>query len=288
MEYGQAVLTNTVIADNQAVSTGSGLYIQNFSAHLLHTTIARNRGGDGSGIHVASPDSFPHLPSTVALTNTILVSHTVGITVATGSAATLEATLWGSGSWANGTDWGGAGSITTGTINIRDDPVFAAPEAGNYHLRLGSAALDKGVNAGITTDIEGESRPFGAGYDLGADEGQPGLTVTKEPSANLIPVGTSLTYTLRLTNSDFISLTATITDILPDHVTPNGVLTWMPPLIRPGDVWMEQVVVTLEPDYAGPLTNVVQVTTEEGIRGVYTQTSTVGRLIYLPLVRRDS
>ena len=31
------------------------------------------------------------------LTNTILVSHTVGISVSVGSTATLEATLWGSG-----------------------------------------------------------------------------------------------------------------------------------------------------------------------------------------------
>ena len=45
------------------------------------------------------------------LTNTILVSHTVGISVSVGSTATLEATLWGSGVWANGNDWGGSSSL---------------------------------------------------------------------------------------------------------------------------------------------------------------------------------
>jgi hypothetical protein len=52
----------------------------------------------------------------VAVTNTILVSHTVGIRVTAGNTATLEATLWGSGPWANDTDWGGAGTVITGTL----------------------------------------------------------------------------------------------------------------------------------------------------------------------------
>ena len=126
------------------------------SLSLLHTTIARNHGGDGSGIHVAGAGS------TVALTNTILVSHTVGITVAAGNTATLEATLWGTGTWANLTDWGGAGTIRTGTINLWGDPAFVDPDAGDYHIRFGSAAIDAGVDAGVTQDIDGERRPMGA------------------------------------------------------------------------------------------------------------------------------
>ena len=48
------------------------------------------------------------------------------------------------------------------------------------------------------------------------------------------------------------------------------------------------VVVTVALDYAGPLTNVVQVTTDEGATGVYTQTSTVGfKYVYLPVVVRN-
>lgn len=51
---GNAVLTNTIIAENQAGFAGSGLYLDEASLHLLHNTFARNRGGDGSGIHVSS------------------------------------------------------------------------------------------------------------------------------------------------------------------------------------------------------------------------------------------
>jgi hypothetical protein len=36
--------------------------------------------------------------------NTILAGHTVGIYVGSGSTVSLEATLWGSGVWANDTD----------------------------------------------------------------------------------------------------------------------------------------------------------------------------------------
>ena len=85
-------LTNTVIADNQAGTVGSGLYIYSSSPRLLHTTIARNSGGDGSGVYVTD-DGFGHY-STVALTNTILVSHSVGISVTGGNTVTVNSILW--------------------------------------------------------------------------------------------------------------------------------------------------------------------------------------------------
>ncbi len=105
----------------------------------------------------------------VGMTNTILVSHTVGITVATDSTATLASTLW----YSNAADWDGEGAILTGTAerNYWGDPLFAVD---GHHLLSGSAAIDKGVNAGVTRDIDGEFRPQGGGYDLGADEA-PGL-----------------------------------------------------------------------------------------------------------------
>ncbi len=163
-------LANNVVADNRARSAGGGLYIVGSSPRLLHTTIARNGGGDDSGVYIAGTNS------TVALTNTILVSHTVGIIVAAGNTATLEATLWGTGTWANDTDWDGTGTIITGTVNLWDDPAFVDPDAGNYRILSDSAAIDAGVDAGITTDIDGNFRPTdgdcdgNAVVDIGAAE----------------------------------------------------------------------------------------------------------------------
>ncbi len=148
--FSNATLVNTVVADNRAPTVGSGLYVAGASPRLLHATIARN-WGPGGGVR-----------SSVWLTNTIIVSHTVGITVTAGNIATLNATLW----QANTADRGGAG-----TVNHSDDrsgdPAFA-PDG--YHLTAGSAAIDRGVNAGVTSDLDGQPRPSGAGYDLGADE----------------------------------------------------------------------------------------------------------------------
>jgi fibronectin-binding autotransporter adhesin len=159
--YSDPTLTNNVVADNQANTAGSGLYIvEGSSPRLLHTTIARNSGGDGSGVYVTNEDSNY---STVALTNTILVSHSVGITVTVDNTATLDSTLW----HGNTADEGGAGTIVTGTHNYWGDPLF---DADGYHLMDGSMAIDKGVDAGVTTDIDGDPRPQGSAPDLGADE----------------------------------------------------------------------------------------------------------------------
>ena len=101
----------------------------------------------------------------------------------------------------------------------------------------------------------------------------PGLTVTKQAHPDPVQAGAQLTYTLRVANTGNVTLTATITDLLPAHVTPTGVITWTPVITAPGGVWMETVGVTVEVGYEGPLTNVVRVATEEGATGVYTVTT---------------
>jgi hypothetical protein len=158
------IMVNNLIADNRASKWGSGLYISGVAdARLLHTTIVRNYGGEGSGISAYSTQS-------VILTNTILLSHTVGVYVQYGSSITLEATLWGTGEWANVSDWiVSSGSIDIGTINIWGDPAFADPDGGDYRLGPGSAALDAGVDSGILSDIDHQPRPYLA-PDLGVDE----------------------------------------------------------------------------------------------------------------------
>jgi hypothetical protein len=96
------------------------------------------------------------------MTNTIVFSHTEGIVAGEQSTVTLQATLW----HANETDYGGAGTIST--INDQSgDPAFASD---GYHLTGSSAAIDAGVNAGVSADIDGDPRPLSGGYDIGSDE----------------------------------------------------------------------------------------------------------------------
>jgi parallel beta-helix repeat protein len=160
---GDVVLTNNVVVDNQAGVNGSGIYMEAAQSRLSHTTIARNTGGNGRGVYITEfdPGGSPYY-STVAMTNTILVSHTVGIYATAGNVAILNRVLW----HGNTANTGGAGAInvineTTGT------PAFA-PDG--YHIGPGSAAIDAGVDAGVTTDIDGDARPIGPAPDIGADE----------------------------------------------------------------------------------------------------------------------
>ena len=51
------------------------------------------------------------------------------------------------------------------------DPVIGDPVLdANYRLQAGSAAIDTGVDVGVTYDIDHGLRPFGSGPDIGADE----------------------------------------------------------------------------------------------------------------------
>jgi hypothetical protein len=161
---GPVTFINNVVADNHADIEGSGLRFKGppwapAVGHLLHNTIADNRSS-GQGVYVGEY-------TTLAFTNTIIAGHhSVGITVTTGSTATLEATLW----YGNGSDTGGGGYISTGTVNVYGDPAFVNPSVWDYHLTDGSAAIDAGVDASVTADIDGDPRPIGLAPDIGADE----------------------------------------------------------------------------------------------------------------------
>jgi uncharacterized repeat protein (TIGR01451 family) len=272
---GQANLTNTIIADNQTDSHGSGLCVYFGPTQLWHATIARNSGGDGSGVYFATFGTS----GAITLTNTILVSQTIGITASAGGTATLDGVLW----FGNGSNTGGIGTINV-TNETTGNPAFAAD---GYHLTPASAALDKGVNTGVGDDIDGQPRPFGLAPDLGADEGQPALLVSKQANLPFALPGHPLTYTLYMTNTGFVDLHATITDTLPPEVTPTGVRTWTVVIPAFGGVWTGQVGVTVAPNFTGTLTNVVEVGSVEGARGAYTRSVGVGRVYYLPLVRRN-
>jgi hypothetical protein len=53
---------------------------------------------------------------------------------------------------------------------LTHDPLFLNPDYGDYHIGEASAARDAGVPSGVTIDIDGDPRPDGLGWDLGADE----------------------------------------------------------------------------------------------------------------------
>ncbi len=157
-----ARLHNTVVANNQAIS-GGGLYVMGSAPQLLHTTLAYNHyQGVGIGSYVMPRGG---IDSTAAFSNTIISNHGTAVVVDKDNTVKLESTLW----YENDVNVVGPGKIQQ-TRAYFGAPNFVAPLAGDYHIYEDSAALDVGVATEVRDDIDGEVRPGGEGYDLGADE----------------------------------------------------------------------------------------------------------------------
>jgi hypothetical protein len=141
------------------------------SATVIHNTLA---GGPSGGEAVWVGEYV-----TAALVNNIIVSYTMGITntAPTSSTVTADYTLFDN----NGTDYG---SGVSSANEVGGDPAFVDPGRADYHIGPGSATIDRGTDAGVTTDLDGDRRPFGPLPDLGADEARgwvflPLILVTK-------------------------------------------------------------------------------------------------------------
>ena len=264
LSESDATFVNNIIAENHASGTAGAVYARACSLQLLHNTIARNTSSDGIGIYATGrwedsddpPYDRVYQASSVAMTNTIVVSHTVGLYVTENNTATLEATLWGTGAWANETDWAGGGAIVTGTVNVWGDPGFIDALQGDFHIGPGSAAIDAGIDAGVTADIDNESRPNGGGFDIGADEAPYPLMIRKDDYPDPVSPGSALTYTITVGNTSEEPLgNVLITDSVPSNTVftwgshgggeLSGVVSWTIPYLEVGEWVSRTMLVTV-------------------------------------------
>jgi hypothetical protein len=98
--------------------------------------------------------------------------HTVGVYA--DSHVEMNGLLWHD----NVTDTVEDGGVVFAYDPYWGDPRFAEPANGDYHLRAGSAAIDRAAPSAVDTDLDGLPRPWGGGPDLGAYESHAGFTLS--------------------------------------------------------------------------------------------------------------
>lgn len=160
-----SLVNNVVVGSGTDVVYAFGSDTGPLAALLKHNTLVADS---------ASYGVYVHAYSTMTMINNIVTGCGVsGIYVAAAtSTITADHTLF----------FGNVDDGEKGTNPIVGNPLFRNPAGFDYHLRPRSAAVDAGVDAGITIDVEGKRRPMGNGYDIGAYELVSGFA----PGVNLL------------------------------------------------------------------------------------------------------
>ena len=183
MAVASLTVAGTEFIANRSSSDGGGIYLSAGALSVTNALFARNHSSSGRGAAmvfgasgggtlrhttIASPtlasgSAVMALVGTLYITNTIIASHTIGISRTSGIVNENFNLLF-----ANVTDR--VAGIAAGASTIYANPAFAQPGADDYHLTAASAARDTGVNIGIGVDFDGDARPIGPGFDIGYDE----------------------------------------------------------------------------------------------------------------------
>jgi hypothetical protein len=144
-------VSNNLIANNAF----SGIYVIEYYSHsvsraiLVNNTIADNGYNGVVGAYYAE----------VTLLNNLIAGHAIGLNTPSSFTGTLTADT--------NLFWNDYDSLV-GSNAIRQDPLLSS----NYHLRPGSPAVDAGLSIPwLLEDLEGNPRPQGLKYDIGAFEG---------------------------------------------------------------------------------------------------------------------
>jgi len=205
-----ARITNCIIKENTRTSTepGGGIYFRSFSPIgevpsdnpyspiVINSIITENTG---AGIYTDNIADFPGNPLVLTVINCTITKNKWlgGIFCWTSTSLIIRnSILWNPQAFSEidftyfsspssltisysnikegikGIDTGeGACILDWGEGNISNDPKFVDADNGNFHLRPDSPCIDIGCFIeGLTKDIEGNPRPSGSGFDIGAYE----------------------------------------------------------------------------------------------------------------------
>jgi len=178
MSHSDATINNCTIAENLGGRKGAGLSAYRSTLTIYNCAITANNATlSGGGVYVGGNSDAVIANSTIA-GNTALLGG--GVACDGGEAILLNSVLWHNtamfGPQLVATDWleyigalsvshcdveGGEANVrldgdamlTWGPANIDADPLFVAPDTGDYHLLPGSPCIDAGCNWAVPRDI---------------------------------------------------------------------------------------------------------------------------------------
>jgi len=152
-------ITNCIIANNGGLQTSIGGVLlsqtNTGTRRFAFNTVTGNTAADGQVVGVACTV----ITTAMTLSSNIIYNPVLGTRTQVGGANCT---------WA----FSDIGPDTvTGNNIINADPLFTNPLKNDFHLQPTSPAKDKAQpDATISADIDGDARPQGSGFDIGADE----------------------------------------------------------------------------------------------------------------------
>lgn len=157
---GTSHIKNNIICNN----SGNGFDPYLGTYYVQHNTIVNNQDGyhdwSGSSANVIIRD------------NIIALNRGYGIFKHSTTPVSISYNdVWNNGEGAYYEGYSGPATPFTpspGTGEISEDPLFLGE--GDYHLTFASPCIDAGTDVGVYIDMDGEVRPVGHGFDMGADE----------------------------------------------------------------------------------------------------------------------
>lgn len=167
-------LSQTYVNSNSA-NFGGGIYATASPVVLFNVLLTRNdaSGAVGDAIRLYSGATLTATNNTLANNNAGGTTTGHAINLLDSTIAMINTIIWGhsysldsAGQTIDCSDIQGGYS---GTGNINQDPAFISPASLNFRIPRTSPAVDA-CPGGPAVDLDGNSRPVGTGYDMGAYE----------------------------------------------------------------------------------------------------------------------
>lgn len=158
-------IRNCMLVNNEGLS-GGGISIWYSQAIIENCTIADNIGRVYGGGISADQDSSLSIINSIFWGNEAQFGKQMSLGDTNPSIATVSYSNFQGGEQEVLVE--GQSVLNWLEGNIDADPIFVGD--GDYHLIASSPCIDAGTDIGVYTDIDGDVRSLGDGFDMGADE----------------------------------------------------------------------------------------------------------------------